>query len=83
MVAQDSFDKFAPTILNAYHRDKETFWAAIMAPFLSNDTSLFDWWRQLKVDVNLLFAFPLRARLEGLLRIFSPNAPLSYGRPKS
>jgi len=77
MVAQDAFEKFASTILNAYHRDKENFWAAIMAPFLASDTSLFDWWRQLKVDVNLLSAFKgLDEDAQAILREFS--SPLGF-----
>lgn len=52
-----SFEKFAPAILKIYHRDKEAFWAAVMAPFLANNISLFDWWHHLKVDVELLAAF--------------------------
>jgi hypothetical protein len=36
-----AFDRFAPAILEVYHRDKEAFWAAVMAPFLANDFSIF------------------------------------------
>ncbi len=53
----DHFENFAPAILRVYHRNKEAFWAAVMAPFLSNKTSLLDWWQHLRVDVNLLSAF--------------------------
>ncbi len=52
-----AFENFAPTILRAYRRDKEAFWAAVMAPFLSNKFSLLDWWHHLRVDVDLLSAF--------------------------
>ena len=52
-----AFEKFAPTILRVYHRDKEAFWAAVMAPFLANNVSLLDWWKNLKVDLGLLSAF--------------------------
>jgi hypothetical protein len=52
-----AFDKFAPAILKVYHRDKEAFWVAVMAPFLENNVSLLDWWKNLKVDLGLLSAF--------------------------
>ncbi len=52
-----AFDRFAPAILQVYHRDKEAFWAAVMAPFLANNVSLWSWFRHLKVDVGLLAAF--------------------------
>jgi len=57
MAKKEAFEKFAPDILRVYHRDKEAFWAAIMAPFLAKQISLTDWWQHLKVDVNLLSAF--------------------------
>ena len=52
-----AFDRFAPTILRVYHRNPEAFWAAVMAPFLANNTSLLEWFRHLKVDIGLLSAF--------------------------
>jgi hypothetical protein len=52
-----AFTRFAPTILKVYHRDKEAFWAAVMAPFLAKNISLFTWLGHLKVDVGLLSAF--------------------------
>ena len=52
-----AFKKFAPSILKVYHRDKEAFWAAVMAPFLADNVSLFAWLKHLKVDVGLLSAF--------------------------
>ncbi len=52
-----AFDRFAPAILQVYHRNKEAFWAAVMAPFLASNISLWDWFRHLKVDVGLLAAF--------------------------
>lgn len=57
MTGKTHFERFAPAILEIYHRDKEAFWAAVMAPFLAKDTSLMDWWQHLKVDVKLLAAF--------------------------
>ena len=52
-----AFDRFAPTILQVYHRNKEAFWAAVMAPFLASKVSMWDWFRHLRVDVSLLSAF--------------------------
>ena len=57
MQTTTAFDRFAPSILEIYHRDPEAFWSAVMAPFLAKDTSLLDWWQHLKVDVGLLAAF--------------------------
>lgn len=51
------FQAFAPAILKIFRRDKEAFWAAVMAPFLANTISLLDWWQHIKVDVGLLAAF--------------------------
>jgi hypothetical protein len=52
-----AFDRFAPAILQVYHRNKEAFWSAVMAPFLANKVSMWDWFRHLRVDVGLLSAF--------------------------
>jgi hypothetical protein len=52
-----AFDRFAPSILQIYHRNKEAFWDAVMAPFLANKVSMWDWFRNLRVDVGLLSAF--------------------------
>lgn len=77
METKASFEKFAPAILSIYHRDKEAFWAAVMAPFLAKETSLVDWWQHLKVDINLLTAFKgLDADAQLTLREFS--APLGF-----
>lgn len=51
------FQAFAPAILEIYRRDKEAFWAAVMAPFLASQVSILGWWQHLKVDVGLLAAF--------------------------
>ena len=72
-----AFERFAPTILKVYHRDKEAFWAAVMAPFLAKETSLLDWWQNLKVDIDLLTAFKgLDDDARQSLREFS--APLGF-----
>jgi hypothetical protein len=57
MQKKNAFDLFAPAILRVYHRDKEAFWKAIMAPFLADNVSPLAWLGHLKVDVGLLSAF--------------------------
>jgi hypothetical protein len=57
MKNSDSFERFAPVILQIYHRDTEAFWSAVMAPFLATKVSILDWWQNLKVDLGLLSAF--------------------------
>jgi len=75
MSTTTAFEQFAPTILRVYHRDKEAFWAAVMAPFLENSVSLRAWLRHLPVDVRLLSAFRgLDGEARQLLRDF--GAPL-------
>ena len=39
MEQNTAFERFAPAILRVYRRDKEAFWAAVMAPFLANQVS--------------------------------------------
>ncbi len=75
MNKRTAFQRFAPTILQVYHRDKEAFWAAVMAPFLADKASLLSWFQHLKVDVGLLAAFNgLDAEARQTLKDFS--APL-------
>ncbi len=77
MEQKTAFERFAPTILQIYHRDKEAFWAAVMAPFLANQVSFLDWVQNIKVDVGLLSAFKgLDDQAKQLLREFS--APLGF-----
>jgi len=72
-----AFERFAPAILQIYHRDKEAFWAAVMAPFLANQVSFLAWLRNIKVDIGLLSAFKgLDDQAMKLLRDFS--APLGF-----
>jgi hypothetical protein len=72
MERKTAFERFAPTILQVYGRDKEAFWAAIMAPFLADGVSLFAWFQHLKVDVGLLSAFNgLDAEARLTLKAFS------------
>ena len=77
MEQNTAFESFAPAILQVYHRDKEAFWAAIMAPFLANQVSFLAWLQHIKVDVGLLSAFKgLDAQAKKLLRDFS--TPLGF-----
>lgn len=57
MQAYTSFEQFAPTVLRAYHRDKEAFWAAAMAPFLADSPGLLQRWRDLRTGLQLASAF--------------------------
>ena len=57
MEKSSAFGRFAPSILRVYHRDKEAFWKAVMAPFLLNQVSLLAWLQHLPVDFGLLSAF--------------------------
>jgi hypothetical protein len=77
MQKKNAFEQFAPAILRVYHRDKEAFWKAVMAPFLSDNISLLAWLGHLKVDVGLLSAFKgLDEDARKNLREFS--APLGF-----
>lgn len=72
MKQKNAFDKFAPTILQVYQRDKEAFWAAVMAPFLDNQFSFLLWLQNLKIDIGLLSAFKgLNNQAKNFLRDFS------------
>lgn len=57
METYPAFNRFAPAILKVYRRDKEAFWAAVMAPFLADGFSITAWWSHLRVDMDLLLAF--------------------------
>jgi hypothetical protein len=46
-----------PSILRIYHRDKEAFWAAVVAPLLSKEYSLVNCLHHLKADIELLNGF--------------------------
>jgi hypothetical protein len=47
------FERFAPAVLQIYHRDKEAFWAAVMAPFLSDRIPLLTWVHHIKFMLSL------------------------------
>src|SRR5689334_5126289 len=84
MDQRNAFNKFALSILKVYHRDKEMFWAAVMAPFLASDVSLLAWLGHLKVDVSLLSAFKgLNDDAQQTLREFSAPLGLDVTKWKS
>lgn len=77
MNGKKAFEKFAPAILQVYHRDKEAFWAAVMAPFLANRVSLANWLQNLQVDVRLLSA--IRGLDEDTIQTLKEfSAPLGF-----
>lgn len=79
-----AFERFAPAILQIYARDKEAFWAAVMAPFLANQVSLLDWLQHLKVDIGLLAAFRgLDEQARQVLRDFGAPLDLDLNRWQS
>ncbi len=84
MEKTSAFDKFAPAILQVYHRDKEAFWAAVLAPFLLNNFSLLAWLQHLRVDVALLSSFKgLDQEAQKLLKEFSTPLDLDVTQWKS
>jgi hypothetical protein len=52
-----AMEGFAPAILSVYNKNKEKFWAAVMAPFLSSQFSVAGWMCHLSVDIRLISAF--------------------------
>ena len=77
MENRKAFERFAPTILQVYHRDKEAFWVAVLAPFLASHVSLAGWLQRLKIDVGLLAAFKgMDEDAQRILKDFS--APLGF-----
>lgn len=84
MEQKTAFERFAPAILQVYHRDKEAFWAAVMAPFLANQVSFLSWLQHIKVDVELLYAFKgLDDEAKKLLRDFSTSLGFDVTKWKS
>jgi hypothetical protein len=78
------FEKFAPTILDVYRRDKEEFWSAVLAPFLTNEISIFKWFKHLHVDIKLLSAFKgLDQEAQQILKDFSAPFGLDVSTWKS
>lgn len=77
MEPDTAFEHFAPSILKVYHRDKEAFWKAVMAPFLVNQVSFLGWVKNIKTDLGLLSAFKgMDEQAKIILRDFS--APLGF-----
>ena len=79
-----AFERFAPTILEVYHRDSEAFWSAVMAPFLTNHGSVLTLLKHLKVDLGLLSAFRgLDEEARQILKDFSGRFGLDVSQWKS
>jgi len=79
-----AFERFAPTILEVYHRDSEAFWSAVMAPFLTNHGSVLTLLKHLKVDLGLLSAFRgLDVEARQVLKDFSGRFGLDVSQWKS
>jgi hypothetical protein len=76
-VKERAFENFAPAILRVYHRDKKAFWAAVTAPFLTNNISLLTRLRHFKVNLGLLAVFKgLENAAQATLKDF--GAPLGF-----
>jgi hypothetical protein len=70
-MTNNKFDLFVPAILKTYHRDKEAFWDAVMAPFMS-ETTMLSLWKHRKVNYDLLLAFQgLDDQAKQILKEFS------------
>ena len=79
-----AFDRFAPAILKVYRRDKEAFWAAALAPFLSNNVSFLAWLGHIRVDLELLAAFQgLDTQAQQILNDFGAPLGLDVAKWKS
>lgn len=77
------FETFAPAIMASYHRDKESFWEAVLAPFMS-DRSLLDLWKHRQVGLDLAAAFRgLDKEAMQVLREFSAPLDIDVTRWKS
>ena len=84
MKNKTAFEKFAPTILKVYRRNKESFWSAVMAPFLSNGFSIFTWFKHLQLDLELLSAFKgLDDEAQQILKSFSSRFDLDVSKWES
>jgi hypothetical protein len=78
MEKKTSFNKIAPEIIKVYQRNKESFWAAVTAPFLSDKTTFLDWVKHFNVDIGLLSAFTgLDKEAKQLLKDFSSQFGLN------
>lgn len=76
-VQERAFEHFAPALLQVYQRDKNAFWDAVMAPFLTNNNSSLARLRHFELDVGLLAAFTgLEDATARILKEF--GAPLGF-----
>lgn len=56
MKNNNAFEEFAPSVLQVYNNDKEAFWKAVMAPYLS-DVNVFSMFRHRKAGMKILSTF--------------------------
>jgi hypothetical protein len=67
-----------------YRRNKEAFWSAVMAPFLSNRSSIFTWFKHLQLDMELLSAFKgLDDEAQQILKAFGSRFDLDISEWES
>lgn len=67
----DPFEKFAPTVLEVYRRDKEAFWKALYAPFMSEQPLLISIFSHFKTYRDLLPSVQgMNAAAEKILKDF-------------
>ena len=66
-----SFERFAPTVLQVYRRDSEAFWAAILAPFMSDENPLGAYFPHIKVYKDLFSALKgMKGEAQQILKDF-------------
>lgn len=71
----DAFDEFANRILQIYHEGEEEFWAAVMAPFLS-DSNILSMWEHRKIGLELMNLFKA---VDSERKRFLTDCTLSFG----
>ena len=57
MSEKSAFKKFVPAILKVYHKNKEAFWSAVMAPFLASQVTPLEKLQQVQIGLGLAAAF--------------------------
>jgi hypothetical protein len=76
MKNNNAFGEFAPSVLQVYNDDKEAFWKAVMAPYLS-DATVLNMLRHRKAGMKILSTFKgLDANAKQILTDFS--GPLGF-----
>jgi hypothetical protein len=83
MTSTTPFETFAPAVIKVYRRDKEAFWAAAMAPFLS-ENPLQSMLKHHRVGIDLLSIFQgLDSQAQQILKDFSAPLGMDITRWKS